>query len=147
MGAEEQALQGQEPPRPGRRPQQLRSEGAARLSLVHSSTDDAAIQIALRRSDERQRQERAPRNLVEFFAFGAPGGHQTWQGWAPPLRRRRSLGPAQTAQCPMGAARGAGAMRDVRCRSAPCAWKPLNKPRLGLVADRKESASRSLLLR
>jgi hypothetical protein len=146
MGAEEQALQGQEPPRPGRRPQQLRSEGAARLSLVHSSTDDAAIQIALRRSDERQ--ERAPRNLVEFFAFGAPGGHQTWQGWAPPLRRRRSLGPAQTAQCPMGAARGARRGRDARCRSAPCAccWKPLNKPRLGL-ADRKESASRSLLLR
>jgi hypothetical protein len=34
-------------------------------------TDDAAIQIELRRSDERQ--ERAVRNLVESFAAGAPG--------------------------------------------------------------------------
>jgi hypothetical protein len=40
-------------------------------------TADAAVQEDLRRADERQ--ERAARNLVQSFAFGAPGvggGHR-----------------------------------------------------------------------
>jgi hypothetical protein len=49
----------------------------ARLSFVHSCTADAAVQEDLRRADERQ--ERAARNLVQSFTFGAPGvggGHR-----------------------------------------------------------------------
>jgi len=49
----------------------------ARLPFVHSCTADAAVQEDLRRADERQ--ERAARNLVQSFTFGAPGvggGHR-----------------------------------------------------------------------
>jgi hypothetical protein len=42
-----------------------------RLPFAHSCTTDAAVQEDLRRADERQ--ERAARNLVQSFAFGAPG--------------------------------------------------------------------------
>jgi hypothetical protein len=41
------------------------------VPFVHSYTADAAVQEDLRRADERQ--ERAARNLVQSFAFGAPG--------------------------------------------------------------------------
>ncbi len=49
----------------------------ARLPFVHSCTADAAVQEDLWRADERQ--ERAARNLVQSFTFGAPGvggGHR-----------------------------------------------------------------------
>ncbi len=49
----------------------------ARLPFVRSCTADAAVQEDLRRADERQ--ERAARNLVQSFTFGAPGvggGHR-----------------------------------------------------------------------
>jgi hypothetical protein len=54
----------------------------ARLPFVRSCTADAAVQDDLRRADERQ--ERAARNLVQSFAFGAPGvggGHRHAQSW------------------------------------------------------------------
>jgi hypothetical protein len=54
----------------------------ARLPFVHSCTADAAVQEDLRRADERQ--ERAARNLVQSFTFGAPGvggGHRHARSW------------------------------------------------------------------
>jgi hypothetical protein len=58
----------------------------ARLPFVHSSIDDTAIQIELRRSDERQ--ERAARNLVESFL---PLGLQGQQGVGRHCPRSRLL--------------------------------------------------------
>jgi hypothetical protein len=43
----------------------------AGLPFVLSCTADTAVQEDLRRADERQ--ERAARNLVQSFTFGAPG--------------------------------------------------------------------------
>jgi hypothetical protein len=61
------------------------------------STDDAAIQIELRRSDARQ--ERTARNLVESFTFGDPGvgGGHCLRGGCAPSARGFLIGPAQTA--------------------------------------------------
>jgi hypothetical protein len=56
----------------------------ARLPFVHSCTADAAVQEDLRRADERQ--ERAARNLVQSFTFGAPGvGTATHEAGGTPL--------------------------------------------------------------
>jgi hypothetical protein len=63
----------------------------ARLPFIHSSTDNAATQMELRRSDERQ--EHAARNPVESLAFGAPGvggGHHLRGGCAPSVLTPRA---------------------------------------------------------
>jgi hypothetical protein len=62
-----------------------------RLPFFHPNTDDAAIQMELRRSDEGQ--ERAARNLAESFLclVGAPGvgGKTAFAAETPSTRRRK----------------------------------------------------------
>jgi hypothetical protein len=88
----------------------------ARLPFVHSCTADAAVQEDLQRADERQ--ERAARNLVQSFAFGAPGvggGHRHAEAGGTPLGL--SLGfPASSGLRDLG--RGARTAQKERDSSA-----------------------------
>jgi hypothetical protein len=80
-------------------------------------TADAAVQEDLRRADERQ--ERAARNLVQSFAFGAPGvggGHRHERGWRHSAResllsRASAAGPG----CPAARQRPGGAEGAAQC--------------------------------